>query len=164
MSFLYHYYLLELLNEKLKFDRRPLTVTGVYFTEDPHSDSEPVVHQMILDRVENNHYVLKNSLIKYGGSELRIHMNRRYYADAHMLYSNENSHFGDFIYDDGNNKMFLVNEGVNPDKLNKERWYLCPQAYSVSLRKLPTPPGFDAYRNSPFGTFLLNPSNENSAW
>ena len=46
-----------LLNEKFNFSR-PLTVTGVIFYK---TKSEPDFHQMTLDRIENDEYVLANS-------------------------------------------------------------------------------------------------------
>ena len=46
-----------LLNEKFLFSR-PLTVTGVIFYK---NKSEPDFHQMTLDRIEKNKYVLANT-------------------------------------------------------------------------------------------------------
>ena len=145
-----------MLHENFVFDGRPLTVTGVFFKEDPSlRDSEPLIHQMLLDRVENNHYILKNNLVngEYGGVELKINMKDHYYGDYEdLLYvkSCNNDQTNNYIYEKDGEKYKLANEELNPDVLEENRWYLFRQAYSISLEQLPMNAAYEFMRNTLF--------------
>ena len=123
-------YFLVLLNENFKFTR-PLTVTGAFYRR-----NQPVFfHQMVLDRVESDHYIVQNNLLKFGGSSLQIPVKQAYYAESYMLRNSSTTRVSldRYLYENDGVKMFLVNENVNDMKFNK--WYLIPQAYSFSLVK-----------------------------
>ena len=124
-------YFLVLLNENFKFTR-PLTVTGVFYRR-----NQPVFfHQMVLDRVESDHYIVQNNFLKFGGSSLQIPVKQAYYAESNMLRncsSTTRDSMNRYLYENDGVKMFLVNENVNDMKYNN--WYLIPQAYSFILVK-----------------------------
>ena len=119
-----------LLHDKFS-STRPLTVTGAYL----NSDGSMIFHQMVLDRVENSEFILQNTLINHSGTQIRIPTSREFYASHEMMEDCYNC-FNDFVYNGPNNEFLaLVNENFN--YMEKERWYLLPQAYSIIL----TPPG-----------------------
>ena len=90
---------------------------------------------MVLDRVESDHYIVQNNLLKFGGSSLQIPVKQAYYAESYMLRNSSTTRVSldRYLYENDGVKMFLVNENVNDMKFNK--WYLIPQAYSFSLVK-----------------------------
>ena len=96
---------------------------------------------MILDRVENDEYVLQNTLhsSKIASSQnrplLRIHRKKRYYADIETMLKFYDGNQGDYIFR-GENKVFGLLTSAGQPTMNKEEFYLMPQAYSITL----TPP------------------------
>ena len=88
---------------------------------------------MVLDRIENSEFILQNTLIAHSGSQIRIPVSREFYADEEMMKDCYNS-YQDFVYFGDNNEILeLVNEEFN---METEKWYLLPQAYSITLTKL----------------------------
>jgi hypothetical protein len=111
---------------------RPLTVTGVYmFPNDP----KPIYHQMILERVENDHYVLFNTLHseEIAASQrlplLRIHRKKRYFYQKEKIVDYYDPNQRDYIYKWENKFMRLTSELT----MKKEEWYLFPTAYSITI-------------------------------
>jgi len=131
-----------ILNENFTFIR-PLTVTGAYLLPDRVIDGdffqeEVFLHQMVLDRIENEfdynkaEYVIQNTSFAEGGPVLKIPKTRAYYVNESMMRNNQTgpNEFkfygpkpGDF--------MWLVNERVG--NMQPETWYLLPEAYSITL-------------------------------
>ena len=98
------------LHSSFKFSR-PLTVTGYW------KDANDVVieHQMVVDRVENNQYVIQNT---NPVELLRIPLNRSLYI-------------GDF------NEWYSVNGNyVTDHKMDNDQFYLGRSAFTVQI-KLP---------------------------
>jgi hypothetical protein len=93
---------------------------------------------MILDRVENDKYVLQNTLhsSELDSSQnlplLRIDRQKRYFADYQSMLGHFDRNQGDFIYRGANNEFMLLTSAGEPT-MNKEEWYLLPQAYSITL-------------------------------
>ena len=86
---------------------------------------------MVLDRVENSEFVLQNTLIDHSGSQIRIPLSRDFYASEEMMKDCFNC-YNDFVYYGDNNEFLtLANEQFN--NMREERWYLLPQAYSITL-------------------------------
>ena len=109
---------------------RPLTVTGAYL----NCDGSMIFHQMVVDRIENNEYIVQNTLIRHSGSQIRIPLNQPYYAESDVIEDCLNC-YNDFVYYGKNNEFLtLANEKFN--NMKEERWHLLPQAYSITL----TPP------------------------
>merc|ERR1719468_221976 len=106
-------------------------VTGAYLK--PTGDL--IFHQMILDRVENDEYIVQNTL---HSSEidstqnrplLRIDRQKRYYGIFDKLNNSSgiiNRRNGEFL--------LLTNEDSS---MNEEEWYLQPEAYSITLTPEP---------------------------
>jgi len=114
-----------LLHENFVFSR-PLTVTGAYLL----SNGEVLFHQMTLDRIENNEYVLQNNHFSVDHPPvIRIKQRLPYYAVphfiAHLIYQT-----GDNIEVVGNIQNVLISERHN---MNSNEWYLLPHAYSITL-------------------------------
>ena len=106
---------------------RPLTVTGAYLNVNGTID----FHQMVMDRIENNEYILQNTLTDHSSSLIRIPQDRKYYADTAMMEDCLNC-YNDYVYYGDNNEVLeLVNEKING--MDVARWYLLPQAYSISV-------------------------------
>ncbi|CBY36763.1 unnamed protein product [Oikopleura dioica] len=148
------------LNQNFVFSR-PLTVTGAYFlparTIDGVFYNEKVVfHQMTLDRIENNTFILQNTDFNHSPvlvfiyffkfifnilkpkKVIRIGLTNPYYAPIHsryykMLYESLNQ-TGRNFYDDGTIQMQLVNETLT--YMHNDLWYLLPDAYSLQLKKI----------------------------
>jgi hypothetical protein len=87
---------------------------------------------MILDRVENDKYILQNT---QHSSELapsqnlpllRIDRQNRYYGDFDMA----NNSSG--VVKGPNGKFWLLTNENHPT-MNEEEWYLLPEAYSITL-------------------------------
>jgi hypothetical protein len=87
---------------------------------------------MILDRVENDKYILQNT---QHSSELapsqnlpllRIDRQNRYYGDFDMM-NNSNG-----VVNRPNGEFLLLTNENHPT-LNEEEWYLLPEAYSITL-------------------------------
>jgi hypothetical protein len=102
-----------------------LTVTGAYLK--PTGDL--IFHQMILDRVEIDEYILQNTLHSSEIEEsqrlplLRIDRQKRYYGFSDNSRGIINGPNGEFL--------LLTNENCN--SMNEEEWYLLPEAYSITL-------------------------------
>jgi len=109
-----------------------LTVTGAYYRR----NQQVFFHQMVLDRVESDQYIVQNNLLKFGGSSLQIPVKQAYYAETDLLrncpFTTRDS-MDRYLFENDGIKMFLVNENVNDMKFNQ--WYLLPQAYSFILVK-----------------------------
>ena len=112
-----------LLHEKFTCTR-PLTVTGAF----QQSDGRVFFHQMILDRIENRQYILQNTLISHSGTQLRIPLQRQYYASYDFIVNYSSVYSGP-----KGEFLTLVNESIPQTKMVPERWYLLPQAYSIIL-------------------------------
>ena len=96
---------------------------------------------MILDRVENDEYILQNTLHLKEIEEsqrlplLRIKRKKHYYVYNQTIANRYDRNQGDYIYRGANNEfMFLTSEGK--PTMKKEEWYIFPNAYSIKL----TPP------------------------
>ena len=117
-----------LLNENFKFTR-PLTITGAFI----FSDGTISFQQMVLDRIENDEdsnnaeYIIQNTK---GGPLLRIPKTRAYYVNEAVM---QNSQTGpnEYQYNRNGEIMSLVNERFG--NMQEQIWYLCPQAYSITL-------------------------------
>ena len=116
-----------LLHEALILSR-PLTVTGAFLPE----TGGVFFHQMVIDRIENSEYILQNTALDHSGSQIRIPLDRPYYAKLEMMYDCYSS-FNAYIYKGANNEFLkLANENLN---MKKKVWYLLPQAYSIKLTR-----------------------------
>ncbi|CBY14731.1 unnamed protein product [Oikopleura dioica] len=114
-----------ILHENFVFSR-PLTVTGAYLLP----SGEVLFHQMTLDRIENNEYVLQNNQFSVDHPPvIRIKQRLPYYAVphfiAHLIYQTGNN-----IEVVGNIQNVLISERHN---MNENEWYLLPHAYSITL-------------------------------
>ncbi|CBY33385.1 unnamed protein product [Oikopleura dioica] len=114
-----------LLHENFVFSR-PLTVTGAYLLQ----NGEVLFHQMTLDRIENNEYVLQNNHFSVDHPPvIRIKQRLPHYAVpqfiAHLIYQTGNN-----IEVVGNIQNVLISERHN---MNENEWYLLPHAYSITL-------------------------------
>jgi hypothetical protein len=129
-----------------------LTVTGAYLK--PTGDL--IFHQMILDRVESDEYVLQNTLFsnELAPSQnlplLRIDRRKRYYGMFNM-YRNPNG----VINRPNGEFLLLTNEYCN--SMNEEEWYLLPKAYSITLTPSPMHPSRPRKFASTDGDTNLNP-------
>jgi hypothetical protein len=87
---------------------------------------------MILDRVENDEYILQNTLhsSEIASSQnlplLRIARQKRYYAFFDMF----NNPSGVINRPNGE---FLLLTNENSNSMMEEEWYLLPEAYSITL-------------------------------
>ncbi|CBY43068.1 unnamed protein product [Oikopleura dioica] len=139
------------LNQNYVFSR-PLTVTGAYL----FSTGEIVFHQMTLDRIENNTFILQSTdfnhspvsvfiyfsylfkIFKKPKKEIRIGLTNPYYAPFYSRYfkmlCDSLNQTGRNFYDDGTIQMQLVSEIAN--NMHYDLWYLLPDAYSLQLKKI----------------------------
>ena len=118
--------ILVLLHTNFCFSR-PLTVTGAYLL----IDGSIIFHQMVVDRIENSEFILQNNLIDHSGTQIRIPLSREFYVSYGMMEDCFNC-FEDLVYFGPNNEFLsLVNEEFN--NMKEDRWYLLPQAYSITL-------------------------------
>ena len=127
------YFTLVLLHSNFKFTR-PLTVTGAYRKK----DEDVFFHQMILDRVEGDQYVLQNTLHSHSSkkekSQLRIYVQNCYYADKDLMDDCLQA-YGRYDYHGPNGEFLqLANEECG-NTMYSDQWYLLPQAYSIILTK-----------------------------
>ncbi|CBY15881.1 unnamed protein product [Oikopleura dioica] len=114
-----------ILHENFIFSR-PLTVTGAYLLP----NDEVFFHQMTLDRIENNEYVLQNNHFSVNHPPvIRIKQRFPHYAIPqfidHLIYQTGNNI--EFV---GNIQNVLISERHN---MNENEWYLLPHAYSITL-------------------------------
>ena len=89
---------------------------------------------MVLDRVDDftDEYVIQNSDFQHGGPVLRIPKTRKYYVNDHLMLKNKYG-AGEFKYYGPKGEfMWLVNENFK-NTMKPNRWYLLPQAYSITL-------------------------------
>ncbi|CBY16104.1 unnamed protein product [Oikopleura dioica] len=117
---------------------RPLTVTGAYLVPSEFIDGdffpeEVLIHQMVLDRVDDStaEYVIHNTSFGESGPVLRIAKENAYYTtDQRMMVMNA---AGEFKFNGQNGEEWsLVNELV-ASTMKPKTWYLFPQAYSITL-------------------------------
>ena len=122
------------LNENFHFTR-PLTVTGAYLVPDRHDGRDFIglvfFHQMVLDRIDNEEYVIHNTSFDEGGPVLRIPITRAYYVNGDVMFKNSYGPDEFKFYGDKGVFMWLVNERFK--NMQPNTWYLCPQAYSLTL-------------------------------
>ena len=126
------------LNEKFT---RPATVTGAYL----FPSGEIIFHQMTLDRIENDEYVLQNTdlvnhspgklsifqkQIQYFSKVIRIFLKHPYYASFEYI-SHLHNETQSNVYEDADMKLKFVNEKFG--NMEKETWYLLPEAYTLHL-------------------------------
>jgi len=116
-----------------------LVVTGFYITEENGEKTENHL-QLLLDRVENGHYILQSSLQRDDLPEMthliKIPLNRPYYVDHDHFVRNNFTHGNSYQYRDPSTgvSMKLVNFRVNCG-LMTNTWYLFPTAYSIQFVK-----------------------------
>ena len=111
------------LNEYFVFER-PLTVTGVFLSR----GGELLFNQMLLDRVENNKYILQNNLHTHSPAQLRIPLKDRYYNRTETQeWQTFDVHSKNIKY---GTKIRRQNRSFN---IIPEEWYLLPEAYSIIL-------------------------------
>ena len=97
-------------------------------------------HQMTLEGVKKDEYVLQNTLhsSEISSSQnlplLRIDRQKRYYVDAKEIQKFYDWKNDDFIYRGANNEFMLLTSAGQPT-MNKEQFYLLPQAYSIKLTR-----------------------------
>jgi hypothetical protein len=133
----------EFLNENFNLTR-PLTITGAFLFPKRLIDGvmypeEVIFHQMVLDHIDNPDdydravYVIANTSFKQGGPVLRIPRTRAHYADEDVL--NYCKMRNEYKYYDQQQGGFawLVNEKINPKKLQPNTLYLHLKAYSIHL-------------------------------
>ena len=93
---------------------------------------------MILDRVENDEYILQNTLYSSDIdssqrlSLLRIDRQKRYFVDNQEIGNYYDRNLRDFIYRGANNEFMLLTCAGLPS-MNTDEFYLLPQAYSITL-------------------------------
>ena len=83
---------------------------------------------MLLDRVENQKFILQNTKLSMDASVLKIKTSDPYYVSDHFILAQQD---GKFSFNSGNISMDLVNEVYG--NMKKQKWYLLPEAYSLSL-------------------------------
>ncbi|CBY20715.1 unnamed protein product [Oikopleura dioica] len=115
-----------ILNKNFIFSR-PLTVTGAYLV----SKGLIKFHQMTLDRIEECNYVLQNTMLSIDAPILRIKMDNPYYVTPERIYQKLSLKQESLIMLHDNVSMDMVNE--NFGEMKKEKCYLLPKAYSLSL-------------------------------
>ena len=109
-----------------------MTVTAAYLLP----SKVVFFHQMVLDCVERDSYILQNTSIPYGGIKLEIPLSNEYYAHKDKALSCPND--GKiYKYCEDNIEMRLVNEEL--ENMLTEKWYLYPTAYSLKLKKSKLP-------------------------
>ena len=119
---------LENLHKNFEFSR-PLTVTGAYQLP----DGRIIFHQMVLDRIDKHEFILQNTNLLMDAPVLRIKTSDPYYVTDSKL----SDHFilnrqqGKLSFNSGNISLDLVNEKYCDMK--QQKWYLLPEAYSLSL-------------------------------
>ncbi|CAG5102079.1 Oidioi.mRNA.OKI2018_I69.chr1.g134.t1.cds [Oikopleura dioica] len=118
------------LNEKFIFTR-PLTVTGAYL----YPSGEILFHQMTLDRIENDEYMLQNNDFKEHSPVLRIPLKNPYYA-AYEYFCDIYFKTQCNLYEDDEIKLQIVNDEYG--NMDENTWYLLPEAYTLEL--IPTFP------------------------
>ena len=93
---------------------------------------------MILDRVENDEYIIQNTLFSNEISSsqndplLKISRKKRYFTTPERLAIFYNHNEGDYVWKTPNNE-FIYLTSTGEKTMNKEEWYLLPQAYSIIL-------------------------------
>ena len=114
---------------------RPLTVTCVYIHPNRR---DPIFHQMILESVENDEYVLQNTLHSKEiiASQrlplLRIKRGKHYYVDNKTIKNYYDQKQGDYMFHEANNEVGLLTSEGKPT-MKKEEWYILPNAYEIKL-------------------------------
>ncbi|CBY36229.1 unnamed protein product [Oikopleura dioica] len=118
------------LNENFVFTR-PLTVTGVILFQ---NEMNPTFHQMTLDRIENGEYILQNTQFSdEHPAVIRIEQTRPYFHPSYEFVNNLCIQTQNNIYVEGNIKLRFVNQNR---LMRYNKWYLLPQAYSLTLTKI----------------------------
>ena len=121
-----------LLHHQMDEIDRPLTVTGAIYDE---KKDKVFFHQMVVDKIEQKQYVLQNTDFKnYDSDIIRIPISRKYYVDEEFIQKCSDYYKDEpdpYIYRENNHERRLVHE--NHNKMKMGRWYLCPQAYSITL-------------------------------
>ena len=67
---------------------------------------------------------------------LKIEKYRPYYANFGMTVSRFDPQTRESIFDENGMKMKLVNEDPRIANMDRDKWYLLPQAYSLTLTKI----------------------------
>ena len=88
---------------------------------------------MVLDRVEKHEFILQNTKLSMDAPVLRIKTSDPYYVSVSKLSDQFilNRQDGKLSFNSDNISMDLVNEIYGDMK--QQKWYLLPQAYSLSL-------------------------------
>ncbi|CAG5078252.1 Oidioi.mRNA.OKI2018_I69.PAR.g8942.t1.cds [Oikopleura dioica] len=88
---------------------RPVTVTAAIISHPDHEfrNGKPHYHQMTMDRIEKNEYVLQNNQLSYDLPVIRIPM--------------RNAYFDEKSFKNGRVQYDLF------------KWYIFPQAYTITL-------------------------------
>ena len=114
------------LNKNFKFSR-PVTLTGAYL----QTDGEVLFHQMVLDRIENNQFIIQTTEFSTdSGALLRVPISRPFYV-THEMARHQFQLTGRYIYSTMSEFMELVNERIG--NMEVKIWYLLPQAYSLTF-------------------------------
>ncbi|CBY13458.1 unnamed protein product [Oikopleura dioica] len=147
--------ILVFLNENFVFTR-PLTVTGVILFQ---NEMNPHFHQMTLDRIENGEYVLQNTQFSVEHpAAIRIEQTRPYFHPSYEFVNNLCIQTQNNIYVEGNIKLRFVNQNR---LMRYNKWYLCPQAYSLTLTKVLLNKNFIfSHGMTVFGAILFNNKTE----
>ena len=93
---------------------------------------------MILDRVENDEYILQNTLFSSGIASsqndplLKISRKKRYFTTQDRLAIFYNHDEDDYVYKPADNEFIYVTS-TGEKTMNKEEWYLLPTAFSITL-------------------------------
>ena len=106
---------------------RPLTVSGAYV----YPDGTRLLHQMTLERVEDEFYVIQNNSQK---TAIFVNRKDRYYEFTENIREYYNQEQQDYIYNQDNKFFKLGNEQI--DNIQKGKWYLFPRAYAIILRDI----------------------------
>ena len=114
-----------------------MTVSCCYITEEDGILRENW-HQLALDRVEDRHYVLQNTLINESLPEMttpfiKIEMDRPYYLNADFVENHFiKQHSYQYFEQETGVLMKLVNIEVDC-QIETYKWYLFPTAYSIQI-------------------------------
>jgi hypothetical protein len=113
---------------------RPLTVTGAFLSE----DGTVSLHQMILDKIVNGHFILQNTDFNQGQeSEIKISLKKRFYYEYDIFSGYLDARRKDFFCSLDDNEILLTNECH--ESMNLNEFYLQPEAYSITLTPQPEP-------------------------
>jgi len=126
---------LVLLNENFVFTR-PVIVTVAHWLPER---KKVFFFQSVLERIEDDNYVLANNAFVKGSEEIHIPVKSPYYnwdsrAMRKMIQRHKSS-----LYEDNNIRLYFVNEkekpkeGIDVPEMEPERYYLLSAAFSLQF-------------------------------